>query len=369
MYGSRLVYGFEAERRIRAAFVGCGGQAFRNLLPCFQYAPVDLVATCDVDEGRAAAFARQFGALRSYTDLATLLATEELDAVFIATGYGDDGRPPHRARAAQVPAAGAHVWMEKPPSASVAEIDTLAAASTAAGRQVAVGFMKMFSPAVSKVAEIITYPEFGEVTSFYLRDPQTMPPPAQRGDLIEMRWFLDHIVHPVSVLHRLVGPLARMYVDEGPGHDPVISVRAANGAAGTLHMPGHQSPTSPMERLEVVGEGANVVVDNTVRLTYYRPGTRGTGTFEYGRIGDYIGSDEGAPIIWDLDCYSGQPFNAHIFYQGYAQEILHFADCVLHGRPVEIGGLDDAREVMRFFEACQQPAGQVIELRPSGAST
>jgi predicted dehydrogenase len=368
MFASRLVYGFEAERRIRAAFVGCGGQAFRNLLPCFQYAPIDLVATCDVDADRAAAFARQFGALRSHSDLETMLDAEELDAVFIATGYGDDGRPTHCALATQVLAAGAHVWIEKPPSASVAEIDALAAASAAAGREVGVGFMKMFSPAASKVAEIIASPEFGDVTSFYLRDPQTLPPPSERGDLVEMRWFLDHIVHPVSLLHRLVGPLTRLYVDEGPAHDPVISVRGANGAAGTLHMPGHQSPTSPMERLEVVGQGANVVVDNTVRLTYYRPGTRGEGAFEYGRIGDYIGADAGAPITWDLDCYSGQPFNAHIFYQGYAQEILYFADCVLHGKPVEIGGLDDAREVMRFFEACQRPSGQVVELSPAGAS-
>ena len=365
MFASRLVYGFEAERRVRAGFAGCGGQAFRNLLPCFQYAPVDLVATCDVDGDRAAAFARQFGARRSYSDLAAMLDAEDLDAVFVATGYGADGRPNHCALATQVLAAGAHVWIEKPPAASVAEIDALAAAAAAAGRQVAVGFMKMFSPAVTKVAEITRYPEFGEVTSFYLRDPQSLPPPGQREDLVEMRWFLDHIVHPVSVLHRLVGPLRRLYVDEGPAHDPVISVRAANGAAGTLHMPGNQSPTCPMERLEVVGEGANVVVDNTVRLTYYRPGTRGAGTFEYGRIGDYIGPDDAAPIAWDLDCYSGQPFNANVFYQGYAQEILYFADCVLHGKPVEIGGLDDAREVMRFFEACQQPSGQVIDLAPA----
>ena len=37
-------YNFEYDQRIRAGFVGCGGHAWRNVFPTFQYAPVELVA-------------------------------------------------------------------------------------------------------------------------------------------------------------------------------------------------------------------------------------------------------------------------------------------------------------------------------------
>ena len=86
-------YNFEYARKVRVAFIGAGGHAFRNVYPTFQYAPVDLVAVCDLDGDRAAAFARQFGATASYTDHRAMLARERLDAVFIVTSYGADGRP------------------------------------------------------------------------------------------------------------------------------------------------------------------------------------------------------------------------------------------------------------------------------------
>ena len=37
----------EYERRLRIAVVGCGGHAYRNILPALNYLPVDLLATCD----------------------------------------------------------------------------------------------------------------------------------------------------------------------------------------------------------------------------------------------------------------------------------------------------------------------------------
>ncbi|HYH11106.1 MAG TPA: Gfo/Idh/MocA family oxidoreductase, partial [Thermomicrobiales bacterium] len=75
-------YNFEYDRKVRVAFIGAGGHSFRNVYPTFQYAPVDLVAVCDLDGERAAAFARQFGATASYTDHREMLAREQPDAVF-----------------------------------------------------------------------------------------------------------------------------------------------------------------------------------------------------------------------------------------------------------------------------------------------
>jgi predicted dehydrogenase len=75
-----------------------------------------------------------------------MLAQETLDAVFIVTGYNPLGRPLYPAIAMDCLAAGCHVWMEKPPAASCAEIKRLQQAAAWADRQVMVGFKKMFFP-------------------------------------------------------------------------------------------------------------------------------------------------------------------------------------------------------------------------------
>src|SRR5436309_14883732 len=76
-------YNFEYERRVRAGIVGCGEHAMRNILPALQYAPVDLVAACDLDRERAEVVGRQFGAQRAYTDFVEMIQREELDAVYM----------------------------------------------------------------------------------------------------------------------------------------------------------------------------------------------------------------------------------------------------------------------------------------------
>ena len=84
----------ENAAEIRAGFIGCGSHAFRNLYPALQFAPVDLVAVCDLDIEKARAFATQFGAQRAYSEYQEMLGQEDLDAVFLCVGYdAKNGRP------------------------------------------------------------------------------------------------------------------------------------------------------------------------------------------------------------------------------------------------------------------------------------
>ena len=78
---------FAEEEKIRVGYLGCGGHSYRNVYPCFQYAPTDLMAVCDLNEERARHYARQFGARRHFTDYQEMLSECELDAVFVVTGY------------------------------------------------------------------------------------------------------------------------------------------------------------------------------------------------------------------------------------------------------------------------------------------
>ncbi|MSS71783.1 MAG: Gfo/Idh/MocA family oxidoreductase [Candidatus Latescibacteria bacterium] len=352
------------ERKIRAGFIGCGGHAFRNIYPTLQFAPVDLVATCDLVAERAQRTARQFGALRAYTDYREMLEKEDLEGVFIVTGYDPQNRPLYPGMAMDCMRAGCHAWIEKPPAASVAEIEQMMAVERETGKFTMVGLKKAFFPAIQRMKEITERPEFGGVTSICLKYPQSIPAEGEK-DLATspgMRGFLDHIVHPGSIIDYVMGKIRRIYYERSPNGGGVMSMQFVSRATGVLHFTHGRSGTGPLERVEVVGQGANVVVDNGVRLTYYRPGGRGEGG--YGRATNFMGDDAGAPITWEPEWSLGQLYNKQIFLLGYAFEVIAFAECILEGRRPERGSLDSARELMKLFEAFQRPPGEIITINP-----
>lgn len=350
-------YQFEYDRRIRCAFIGAGDHAFRNIYPTLQYAPVDLLAVCDLRADRAAAYARMFGAARAYADHHEMLACERPEAVFIVTGYDvATGRVQATDLAMDCLRAGAHVWMEKPAAASVAEVRALQDVAASAQRHVLVGLKKVFTPAVEKVATIIASESFGPVSSVYLRYPQGVPPFEERATPSSMLGLLDHIYHPAAILNHLLGPIDRFcYEWEPQTGSSVASLRFYSGAVGTLHLAAGSARSAPLERLEVVGRDANVVVDNGVRVTYYRAGANGPG---YGRSASYLTDDATAPLFWEPEFSLGTLSNKNLFYLGYVQEVLHFCDSALSGRPPTKGTLTQALQIMQLFEAYQRvPAG------------
>ena len=352
------------EASIRVGFIGCGSHAFRNIYPVFQFVPVDLVAVCDHHADRREAFAKLFGGERTYTDHTEMLAKEEdLDAVFIVTDYDASSKPQFPGLAMDVMRAGLHAWIEKPPAASVAEIDGMLAVEKETGKFTMVGFKKCFFPAIEKMKEIVGREEFGGVRQVYVRYPQYIPAADEMRELRGNRklvGFLDHIVHPASIVQLLAGPVKTLhYVREGAGGG-FASLVFRSGAVGTIHLSAGQSGTSPLERVEVVGDGANVVVDNGVKLTYYRPGARGEGG--YGRAPDFIGPDDAAPVVWEPEWSLGQLYNKGLFLLGYYGEVAAFVRAVKENRRPEKCNLDDAREVMKLYEAFLEGPGKTIDL-------
>jgi predicted dehydrogenase len=351
-----VTYNFEFERKLRIGFIGAGGHSYRNVYPTFQYAPIDLVAICDQDELRAQAYAKQFGAATCYTNYLAMMEKEELDAVFIVTSYHPDGRVQATDIALDALRHGLHVWMEKPTASSSDEIRQLMEASRESGKYVMTGLKKIFFPAIERVKEIISSPEFGEPTSMTIRYPQTLPPFEKRSTLSEMRSVLDHIFHPGAIIHYLMGQIGTMHLEREPVHGASISTFTfQSGAVGTLHMAAGASGSSPLERLEIVGRHTNIVVENGVKVTYYRQ-TKGLG---YGRSSTFLVDTDEAPLHWEPEFSLGQLYNKNIFMLGYVQEVNHFCESVLEGHPPTKGTLNEAMEIVKLFEAyCRTPDGE-----------
>jgi predicted dehydrogenase len=356
MVRSLIKYNFEYEKKIKVCFIGAGGHSFRNIYPTFQYAPIDLVAICDVDGEKASAYAKQFGAATHYTNHLDMLQLERPDAVFIVTSYHSDGRVQATDLAFDCLKAGAHVWMEKPTASSTQEIQQLISASQEYNRFVMTGLKKTFFPSIEKVKEIISLPEFGRTSSLYIRYPQAMPSFQERNDLTKITSLLDHIFHPGAIIHYLMGKIEQLSYEWEPFNGgSVTNFRFLSGAVGTLHMTAGISGSSPLERLEVIGEGTNIVVENGVKVTYYRKAPLPA----YGRDSSYLVDTDQAPLHWEPEFSLGQLYNKNLFYLGYVQEVNHFCESILSGHPPTKGTLEESIEILKLFEAYRNtPPGQ-----------
>lgn len=344
--------------KINVGFIGCGGHAWRNVYPALQWAPVNLIATCDIDEAKAEKFARQFGALRHYTNHLEMMEKENLDAVYIVAGY-KDGQILHTQLAMDAMRAGCHAWIEKPPANSSAEVLEAMKVSEETGKFVLVGCKKCFFPAVEKAKEISERKEFGTPASIYTRYPMDLPSEEDRIAGKGMLNAFDHIPHPGSVLRYFMGPIEHIYIeDERMNGGAFVSVKFVSGAIGMLHFTAGQSGVSPLERLEVIGQGANVIVDNGIKLTYYRPGSRGP----YGATPSFIGPDESAPIYWEPEFSLAVLYNKGLFLEGFVGEVTYFAECVMKNEPPKKCGLDYALEVTKLYEALRGPSRQIIRV-------
>lgn len=359
--GQQVVFAYEAEERLRVAVLGTSGHAFRNYLPVLPFLPVEYVGQWDADLRRAQAFARQFGAPggagAAYDDVGALLEAQRPQAVWIATDdLEPDGRTVQPRLVAQCLEAGCHVFCDKPVASTSEEVRDLIRRLDGAGKAVGVGIKTMHYPTYTRVREIVDDPQagFGQLVSISVRYPLHTPargalPPADGA----VRSCLGHVWHPVGAALRVGGPLRTLHaVMDTAGRNGVAVAGFRSGAVAAFHFPRTRSGTSPLEHLEAVGEGANVVVENAARLTYYRKASPGP----YGRTADALTSLADGPLHWEPELSLGQLYNDHNFIQGYAQSLLHFTAAALTGRPTVVGTLEDALEVLKIHEAlCQGP--------------
>ena len=111
---SSVAIGAPRSNRLKLGFIGCGGRAKSLMAPFLNLA--DAAWVCDVDQHRAAQFAKNANAPQSTADLRRVVEDPQVDAVVIAT-------PDHWHAPAAIMAceAGKHVYVEKPCSHNLRE--------------------------------------------------------------------------------------------------------------------------------------------------------------------------------------------------------------------------------------------------------
>lgn len=262
---------------VRTALVGCGkvGQIHATALRSLPEA--ELVACCDTQLDRAEAFAQQFGG-RPFADVEAMLREARPEAVLIGTPH-----PLHAAAAVPAAEAGAHVLVEKPMAATLADCDAMLAAARKTGVHLGVISQRRWLEPVRRVKDAIDAgkvgrPGLGVFTMYSWREPSYYRSDPWRG-----KWdtegggvLVNQSPHQLDLLLWFLGPAAEVsgcwanLAHPGVEVDDtaVATIRFKNGGLGSIVTSVAQKP-GLFTKVHVHGtNGASVGVETDRGATF-----------------------------------------------------------------------------------------------------
>ncbi|PRY48976.1 putative dehydrogenase [Geodermatophilus tzadiensis] len=221
-------------RRLRVACVGTGFIAGQHLRALSGMADVDVVAVADTQPERAQEVATRYDA-RAYDDGATLLATEELDAVWLCV-------PPfaHGALEADAIARGLPFFVEKPLALDLPTAQDVADRLAGTGLTTAVGYHWRHLDVVERAVQLLAGTPAQLVTGYWWdRTPRVpwWPRRAYSGGQV-----VEQTTHIFDLARHLAGEVdtvtaAERAAPDGAEDVPTASsslLRFAGGAVGSI---------------------------------------------------------------------------------------------------------------------------------------
>jgi predicted dehydrogenase len=233
---------------------GLGGWG-QNLARNFD-ALTELAWLGDPAEGKREEFGPRYPRARWAETFDVMLDDAKLDAVVIATPV-----PTHFELARQALEAGKHVFVEKPPAMTGAEIDELVALAADRNLVLMPGHLLLYHPGVRKLKQLVEEGELGEVLYIYGNRVNL----GVIRDVENALWSLG--VHDLSVILHLLDEDPVEAIANGrdclqPGVEDVVFCYLRFPSGKIAHM--HLSWLDPhkMRKMTVVGTEKMVVLDD-----------------------------------------------------------------------------------------------------------
>ncbi len=151
-------------KKVRYAIVGIGWISQAAMLPGVAHTGnSEVVAFVTGHEEKAQKVAEKYDVhkIYSYDELDQLLASDTIDAVYLATPNFD-----HVEYAVNILEAGIHLLLEKPMAVSVAECERIIAAQKTSGAKLMVAYRMHFEPGTLKAIERVRKGDFGTLRYF-----------------------------------------------------------------------------------------------------------------------------------------------------------------------------------------------------------
>ena len=228
--------------RLRVGVVGCGIgrahiRAYQGLGDLF-----DVVAVCDIDEGRAIEVAEEHNIPRVLTDLGELCELADLDVIDVCTpSYL------HAPQVQQVLLSGKHAVCEKPVAGSLREIDGLIAAEARSGVRAMPIYQSRFGHGVQKLkvlrdAGVSGRAYFTTVETAWRRRAAYYAVPWRGKWETELGGALVTLaIHAHDLLYYVLGPVKTVVAQAATLVNPIetedsvaASLRMADGSLATL---------------------------------------------------------------------------------------------------------------------------------------
>ena len=143
----------------KVGIIGAGGMVSYHIQG-FKQAGAEVLAIADLNKEAAQKVADENGIPQVFGDVAEMLAVPEIDAVTVIVPNKF-----HAPIAVQVLEAGKHVFCEKPPAISAAEVEGMIAAADKAGKKLMFNFNNRARPESYAIMEKVNAGEIGRINS------------------------------------------------------------------------------------------------------------------------------------------------------------------------------------------------------------
>jgi predicted dehydrogenase len=326
---------------LRAALIGCGYISAQHIPAWQATSDAELVAVCDANRPRAEERAAQFGIDRIYDDVETMLASEQLDCVDIAT------RPEtHQALARLAASKGVNVLCQKPLASTMAEARAIADLCDEAGVRFMVMEMWRHLPVLKDLRQYLNQGLIGPVHMLRLlghRRPMNrfQPVDANQPYFAGMPRLLiyEMMIHYIDGVRFLMGDIKSVYARTmrinpliaGEDHALVVF---GHESGGTTYL--DCSWASPTDREMKVGSSDMLIEgrDGSLHLDPYDAELR------------HITND-GVTV---LKCYGGGGRQG-TGSPAFTSCIADFASAVRHDRPFLSSGRDNLKTLAATLAA------------------
>ncbi len=264
------------ESSVRLGVIGAGGYVEGMLLPHFQAAAAQFISLATASGLSALNVGRKYRFSKAVSGPEEIIADQNVNLILIGTRHDL-----HASLARRVLELDRHVFVEKPLALNDAELDgLLATAANSAGRLM-VGFNRRFSPLARRAKEFFAHRGV-PLSILYRVNAGAIPrehwihDPAEGGGRIvgEVCHFVDLMqfwieAPPVSVFAESTTSNSDQVVDE----DSVfITLKFADGSTGCIAYLAEGDKSLAKERVEILGGGKAVIIDDFRRVSFYHRG-------------------------------------------------------------------------------------------------
>lgn len=307
---------------IKVAVIGVGSMGKNHARVYTELPEAQLVAVADANAQAASSTAERYG-VKAYIDYRQMLETERPQAVSIAVPTAL-----HKVTAIAALEAGADVLVEKPIAATVEEGKALIARAHSLERQLMVGHIVRFNPAIQALKQKLQAGELGRIFQIICRRVGPFP-----DRIRDVGVVVDLAPHDIDVMRFLTGlDPVRVYAETEQRihteHEDLVLglLRFPDGVTGSIEI-NWLTPTKVREIL-VLGERGLFRVDDLTQDLYFYENAQASG-LQWQALQTLRGVSEGLMVRFPLQRY--EPLKS---------ELQAFIKSIEEGCPVPVTGED-----------------------------